>query len=71
MTHSKVIKLFQEDGKIKSIECLNTLSKDHFHIEAKCFVIACGAIETPRLLFNSRDSISPHGIANQSRTLGQ
>jgi choline dehydrogenase-like flavoprotein len=40
-------------------------------IEADTFALACGAIETPRLLLNSADSRSPEGLANESGQVGK
>lgn len=40
-------------------------------IEAAIVILACGAIETPRLLLNSADSKSPDGLANESGLVGK
>ena len=39
--------------------------------EADLFVVACGAIETPRLLLNSAGPHAPNGIANESGLVGR
>jgi choline dehydrogenase-like flavoprotein len=39
--------------------------------EADLFVLACGAIETPRLLLNSTSNQSPDGLANESGLVGR
>lgn len=36
----------------------------------KTFVVSCGAIETPRLLLNSKSSLFPQGLANTSGLVG-
>jgi choline dehydrogenase-like flavoprotein len=41
-----------------------------FFIEAETFIVAAGALETPRLLLNSR-SIHPEGIGNQHDQVGR
>lgn len=40
-------------------------------IQAKVFVVACNAIETPRLLLASRTAALPRGIANRSDQVGR
>jgi len=40
-------------------------------IQAKVFVVACNAIETPRLLLASRTAALPHGVANRSDQIGR
>jgi len=40
-------------------------------ISAPILIIACGAIETPRLLLASSDSRSPNGLSNESGQVGQ
>ena len=39
--------------------------------EADLFVVACGAVETPRLLLNSVSPQSPAGLANESGLVGR
>lgn len=39
--------------------------------EAELFVLACGAIETPRLLLNSTAASAPDGLANESGLVGR
>lgn len=38
---------------------------------APIFVIACGAIETPRLLLSSQSPLAPNGVANESGLVGK
>jgi choline dehydrogenase-like flavoprotein len=40
-------------------------------VEADVFAVACGAVETPRLLLNSADTHAPQGLANESGLVGQ
>jgi len=40
-------------------------------LEADLFVLACGTIETPRLLLNSANSHAPNGLANESGHVGK
>jgi choline dehydrogenase-like flavoprotein len=39
--------------------------------EADLFVVACGAIETPRLLLNSIGPLAPDGLGNESGLVGR
>lgn len=40
-------------------------------IEADYFAVACGAVETPRLLLNSASSRAPGGLGNESGLVGR
>jgi choline dehydrogenase-like flavoprotein len=40
-------------------------------IEADAFAVACGAVETPRLLLNSAGARAPQGLANESGLVGR
>ncbi len=40
-------------------------------IEASAFVVACGAIESARLLLNSKGPKHPNGLANGSGLVGR
>lgn len=40
-------------------------------ITADIVFVACGAVQTPRLLFNSADEFSPDGLCNESGLLGR
>ena len=55
---------------IKAVQCVDTSTGQPVRIEARTFILACGALETPRLLFNSRDEGFPQGLANSSGLVG-
>jgi choline dehydrogenase-like flavoprotein len=57
--------------RIESVECIDTLTGHRFEIRASVFVLAAGAMETPRILFNSKDEDFPTGLANRSGVLGR
>jgi len=60
------------DGvEIAALICLDTASGEEVRIRGRHFILAAGAIETPRLLFNSRDDAAPNGLANSSGALGR
>ena len=53
------------------MECLDTRTRERFSISANIFVVATGALETPRLLLNSRNDTYPDGLANSSGLVGR
>jgi choline dehydrogenase-like flavoprotein len=48
-----------------------TLDHKTMTIRARYYVLACGGIETPRLLLRSRSAEFPHGIGNRSDLVGR
>lgn len=48
-----------------------TPDADEYRQEARAFIIACGGIETPRLLLLSRSEQYPDGLANSSGLVGR
>ncbi len=68
----KVVRLLRDAGtnRIRAAECLDLESGARVLVEAQVFVLCCGAMETPRILFNSRDESFPQGLANGSGLLG-
>lgn len=73
ITDAKVTKLirYKTRDSIRAIEYIDTKSKKMHSIQAKVFVLCAGAIETPRILFNSADDKFTNGLANTNQTLGQ
>jgi len=43
----------------------------HHRVTARVIVLACGAVETPRLLLNSSSNLFPHGLGNGSGQVGR
>lgn len=70
---TKVIALRRspESDRIALAECIDTQSRERFVIKANTFIVAAGALETPRILLNSRDGAWPAGLANSSGLLGR
>jgi glucose dehydrogenase len=70
---TKVVALRRAQGsdRIEAIECLDTATREPFEIRADVFVVAAGALESARLLMNSRDESWPDGLANSSGLLGR
>lgn len=60
-------------SKEKKIESLSYFTKEKTKksIKAKIFVVACQAIESSRLLLNSKDDNFPNGVANNSGNVGK
>jgi choline dehydrogenase-like flavoprotein len=73
ITHAKVTKLVRaaQSQHIEAVHYLDTQTGESHRITAKTFVLATGAIETPRILLNSADAIDPDGIGNHHGLVGQ
>ncbi|MFD1738985.1 GMC family oxidoreductase [Bacillus salitolerans] len=61
--------LMNQDGTVRGV----TYIKDgkEYKQEARIFILASYAVETPRLLFNSANSQFPDGVANSSGVVGK
>ncbi len=67
-----VIKLnTNKDKKIKSATFINTKTEKKDEIKAKLFVLSAQAVESSRLLLNSKDENFPNGVANNSKNVGK
>ncbi|MDD2888881.1 MAG: GMC family oxidoreductase [Aliarcobacter sp.] len=71
IANANVIKL--NTNKNKKIESATYLTKEgrKKEIKAKLFVVAAQAVETSRLLLNSKDENFPNGLANNSGNVGK
>lgn len=71
IANANVIKL--NTNKNKKIESSTYLTKEgrKKEIKAKLFVVAAQAVETSRLLLNSKDENFPNGLANNSGNVGK
>ena len=67
--HANVVHLADRGARVVRVECA-TLSGNRFHVQARTFILAAGAIETARLLLVSRDS-QPTGIGNSRDLVGR
>jgi choline dehydrogenase-like flavoprotein len=66
-----VTKLIQNsDGRIVGAEA-KTLENVEKSVKAKLYVLACGGIESPRLLLLSHSEQSPNGIGNANGLVGR
>ncbi len=59
-----------KDGAIRAFEVRGSGGESKF-VRAAAFVLACGGIETPRLLLHSRSPEFPSGIGNASDHVGR
>lgn len=60
-----------EDGAAIESAVYETPDGDTFRQSARRFVVACGGIETPRLLLLSKSDQYPDGLANRSGAVGK
>jgi choline dehydrogenase-like flavoprotein len=60
-------------GKDKAVTALYAKRPDNtvLRITARQYVVCCHAIETPRLLLNSKQETAPNGVANASDNVGR
>lgn len=66
-----VTKLNEENKKVVSATYIDKKDKKTKTIKAKIFVVAAQAIESSRLLLNSKSKNFPNGIANNSGQVGK
>ena len=59
-----------EEGRVAAIH-FRRWDQTEGAVQAKIFVVACNAIETPRLLLASRSAQLPGGVANRSDQVGR
>jgi choline dehydrogenase-like flavoprotein len=71
--NAKVTRLVSSaDGQtITAVEFLDTATGSTHRLAARIVVLAAGAIETPRILFNSATERDPAGLANRADQLGR
>jgi choline dehydrogenase-like flavoprotein len=70
-TESPVLRL-EAAGKGRVTAAIYADAKGQEHsVNAELFAVACGAVETPRLLLNSACAAAPHGVANETGLVGR
>lgn len=58
------------NDRVMGVEYADTAGARH-KVAARAVVVACGAVETPRLLLASADEQAPEGLANESGQVGK
>ncbi|WP_216856858.1 GMC oxidoreductase [Acidisoma sp. S159] len=71
--NAKVTRLISSaDGKrVTAVEFLDTATGSTHRLSAAIVVLAAGAVESPRILFNSATERDPGGLGNRSDQLGR
>ena len=69
MANTEVVKFESRGNKIDSV-VINSKGVES-RITGEVFVLACGAIQSPRILLNSSNNSSPHGLCNESGQVGK
>ncbi len=63
--------LVDREGKARAVSVVDTVTRQEREIPARAFAVCCAAIESPRLLLNSRSPQHPNGLANSSGLVGR
>jgi choline dehydrogenase-like flavoprotein len=71
ITHAFVKKLKEKNEKVTQAIYVDTQTKKEHSIKANLFVVAGQAVETSRLLLNSKSKNFPNGLANNSGQVGK
>lgn len=71
VTHAFVKKLLEKKSNVTEAMYVNTQTKEEHRIKAKLFVVAAQAVESSRLLLNSKSKNFPNGLANNSGQVGK
>lgn len=71
-TGAKVVRLIRDgdSSRIAEVEYIDLLSGTRRRLRAGTVVLAAGAVETPRILFNSADDADPSGLCNRHGRVG-
>lgn len=68
----KVVRLHRgADDRITAAEIQDLATGARERVSARYFVLAAGALESPRILFNSADDAFPEGLANRRDQVGR
>jgi len=68
--NAKVFHL-ETDGQNNVVKANYHLNGEKCFVEASTFVVACQAIETSRLLLNSKNRDAPNGLGNENNLVGK
>ena len=62
--------LVDSEGSARAVSVIDTVTRKEEEVGARVFAVCGGAIESPRLLLNSRSPRFPNGLANSSGLVG-
>lgn len=69
--NTEVLRLIAGDNdRITAVECVDACGHT-FRVQPKVLVVACGAVQTPRLLLLSHNASAPNGIGNETGHVGR
>ena len=71
ITHAFVKKLNEKKKQVTEAIYIDTQTKKEHTIQANIFVVAGQAVESCRLLLNSKSKNFPHGLANNNNQVGK
>jgi len=71
ITHAFVKKLVEKNSKVIEAIYIDTQTKKEHRIKADIFVVAGQAVESSRLLLNSKSKNFPNGLANNAGQVGK
>ncbi|HMX30004.1 MAG TPA: GMC family oxidoreductase, partial [Blastocatellia bacterium] len=63
--------LVDKSGLAAGVSFINRLTGQEEQVYARVVVLGCGAVETPRLLLNSKSEKYPNGLANSNDIVGR
>ena len=63
--------LVDREGRARAAAIIDTVTRQEGEVRARVFAVCGGAIETPRVLLNSRSPRFPNGLANSSGLVGR
>jgi choline dehydrogenase-like flavoprotein len=63
--------LVDDEGRIRAVSIIDRLTKQEEEIQARVFVLGCAAVESPRLLLNSKSQTHPNGLGNSNDVVGR
>ncbi len=62
--------VMNREGRAEGVHYIDRVTKTHKEARAKVVILAAGALESTRILLNSRSSRFPSGVGNSSGVLG-
>ncbi|MDZ7734865.1 MAG: GMC family oxidoreductase N-terminal domain-containing protein [Gammaproteobacteria bacterium] len=70
-TRASVLAIETSDNDRVGAVLYRDVDNNEVRVRARAIVVACGAVETPRLLLNSADRHAQNGLANESGQVGR